>query len=102
MSLTNEAREQAAVAVERNEVFENEKFILYTYEVDPAYKAIVEAMAGAIWNHDKSGNLYGKFPTGDPEQDDPYLCRADDALAVALPLLRSKIAGELRNGSDVS
>lgn len=96
MELTNEAREQAATVVERNEVFENEKTIYFTYEVDPEYKAIVVSMASAIWNHDKSSAQHGLFPTGNEETDAPYLCRADDALRAAIPLLRAKIANELR------
>lgn len=96
MNLTVEAREQAASVVERVEVFEDDKTIFYTYEVDSAYKAIVVSMAGAIWDHDKSADEHGKFPTGVYEVDAPYLCRADDALRVGLPLLRAKIANELR------
>jgi len=96
MELTNEAREKAATVVERNEVFENEKTIFFTYEVDPEYKSIVVSMASAIWDHDKPRAEHGLFPTGSEEIDAPYLCRADDALRAAIPLLRAKIANELR------
>lgn len=73
------------------EVFENQTTIFYTYEVDSRYRPIVEEMARAIYQHD---NASLDFPTGSDEMDMPYICRADDALRVALPLLRKKFADE--------
>lgn len=91
------AREQAAAAVVgRDEVFETEDHINYTYEVDPDYLDIVKEMAKAIWVHDK-GERGGPFPAHDEEIAAPYMCRADDALREAIPLLRQKIALELLN-----
>lgn len=96
MTLTAQARETAAGIVERAEVFEDEDRIYYTHEIDPAYAAIVEKMASAMWDHDHTSARQGQFPTGNDEVDRPYLCRADDALREALPLLRKKIADEIR------
>lgn len=79
--------------LQKQEVFENETTIFFTHEVDPAYKAIVDEMAVAIYQHDKG--LDKVFPTGDETVDAPYLCKADDALRAALPLLRKKFAEEL-------
>lgn len=79
--------------LQREEVFEDENTIFFTHEVDPAYENIVREMARAIYQHDKTSEH--EFPTGDPVIDDPYLCRADDALRVGLPLLRKKFAEEL-------
>jgi len=86
--------EAAAAVVRKPEVFENETTIFFTHEVDTAYEPIVLAMARAIYQHDT--NREHEFPTGNVEVDDPYLCRADDALREAIPLFREKIAGELR------
>lgn len=99
MSLTIEAREDAAQILEKTEVFEDETTIFSTYEVDPAYDVIVRQMASAMWDHDHGMSLSNPFPTGDGGIDDPYLCRADDALREALPLLRTKFADEIRNST---
>lgn len=82
--------------LQRQEIFENETTIFFTHEVDTAYKAIVDEMAVAIYQHDKG--LDKVFPTGDEAVDAPYLCKADDALRVALPLLRKKFSDELTEG----
>ncbi len=95
-TLSDEAREQAAQIVLRDEVFENDTTIFYTHEVDPAYAEIVQKMASAMWDHDHRSDEQGLFPTGDTSTDSPYTCRADDALREALPLLRAKIAAEIR------
>lgn len=82
--------------LQKQETFENETTIFFTHEVDPAYKAVVDEMAVAIYQHDKG--LSKVFPTGDEAVDAPYLCKADDALRAALPLLRKKFAAELIEG----
>jgi hypothetical protein len=84
--------------LQKQEVFENETTIFFTHEVDPAYKAVVDEMAVAIYQHDKG--LDKTFPTGDVYVDDPYRCKADDALRAAIPLLRKKFADELLEGLD--
>ncbi len=83
----------AAHMVRRTEVFENDTTIFFTYEVDEEYRPIVHSMARAMYQHDNTRKH--EFPTGNPEVDDPYLCRADDALRDALPLIRAKLAGDL-------
>lgn len=80
-------------AIQRVEVFEDDKRIFFTYDVDEAYLPIVKEMAEALFQHDSGPTA--KFPTGNDEVDSPYLCRADDALRVSLPLLRAKIADEI-------
>jgi hypothetical protein len=96
MGTSKNTRETYAKIVEREEVFETETTISFTYEVDKEYRKIVDSMAKAIWEHDHGTNG-GLFPTGDEHVDSPYKCRADDALRYALPLLRKKIADEIRN-----
>lgn len=99
MALSEAAREEAAQILERIEVFEDETSISYTWHVDPAYREIVQQMASAMWDHDHKASEAGLFPTGDPYMDDPYMCRADDALRESLPLLRAKFAADLRASS---
>lgn len=79
--------------LQRQETFENDTTIFFTYEVDPDYKTVVEQMAVGIYQHDKGSDAI--FPTGDNAEDSPYLCKADDALRAAIPLLRNKFANDI-------
>lgn len=91
--MTNVNLDTVLAEVQKPETFETDDTIFFTHQVDPEYEAIVTEMARAIYQHDNT--LDAVFPTGNVAVDSPYLCKADDALREALPLLRNKIAADV-------